>query len=56
MIRAAYSNLEWLEHRIKNGEDPVKVMQSGKQWLTDCLFSTNISNFKESEFKPFEKE
>lgn len=45
MVRAAYSNLESMEQQIKDGKDPLEVLEGGKEWLTDCLFSANIENF-----------
>lgn len=56
MIRAVYASMELMEQGLKEGKDPLEMIQARKEWLTKCLYSCNMENFKESEFRPFEKE
>lgn len=46
-IRHTYIAIQNAELLIKTGEDPLKVLESVRGWLTRCLYSCNMENFKE---------
>lgn len=58
MVRHVYCELQRMEKAINEGKDPIESINWAKDWLTKCLYSSNMENFKasEPEFKPFERE
>lgn len=46
MIREFHSVLNLMRSEIEKGADPVKQIESWQHWLTLCLYSCNMENFK----------
>ena len=46
MIRSMEAAVELAERDIRAGGDPLKRMAVIRHWLTICLYSSNMENFK----------
>lgn len=46
MVRSCYASLELMEQSIKKGNDPLKLIDGQKKWLTAVLYSCNMENYK----------
>jgi hypothetical protein len=46
MMRHFHCALNLMRSEIEKGSDPVKEIEAWQHWLTLCLYSSNMENFK----------
>lgn len=52
MVRSVYASMQLLEESIKKGNDPLKLIDGRKRWLTAVLYSCNMENYNETRPSP----
>ncbi|MDB6017661.1 MAG: hypothetical protein JWR19_2150 [Pedosphaera sp.] len=48
-IRSCKAEIDLAMEGIRNGADPIKVLEKSQQWLAKCLYCCNMNNAKDGE-------
>lgn len=47
-LRSVEAELQGMEAQLKAGVDPLALTARARVWLAQCLYSSNMENFKQS--------